>query len=98
MYNLGPPPPERVLGFCSVVVWRSLEVSCEDIRGYEVRLYNSQSAHPNMTSRVGANENFYVVEEEKLVSSDETYVQVAIFWHLIPSLCTIAIAAGSSHS
>ena len=68
-----------MLGFCSVVVWRSPEVLCEDIRGYEVRLYNSQSAHPNMTSRVGANENFYVVEEEKLVSSDETYVQVAIF-------------------
>ena len=63
-------------------------VSCEEIRGYEVRLYHPQSAHPNMTSRVGANGTFYIVEEEKLVSSDETYVQVVVFQYLTPSLCT----------
>ena len=79
MYNLGPPPSFGVLGFCSVVVWRSPELPCEDVHGHEVRLYHRQSAHPNVTSRVRANENSYVVDEEMLVRSDETYVQVAIF-------------------
>ena len=79
MHDVGPPPPDRVLGFCSVVVWRSPEVSCEDNRGHEVRLYHPQSAHPNVTSRVGANENSYVVKEDNLLNSDETYVQVVIF-------------------
>ena len=76
-----PPPPLRVQGLCSIVVWYSPAVqSCEDIHGYEVRLYSTspQSSHPNMTNRVGANRTFYMVEEEKLPNSHETYVQVAI--------------------
>ena len=83
-----PPPPLGVQGLCSVVVWHSPVVPCEDIRGYEVRLYHPQSAHLNMTSHVGMNGTFYIIDEEKLVSSDETYVQVAIFQYLILSLCT----------
>ena len=72
-----PPPPLGVQGLCSVVVWYSPMVSCEDIRGYEVRLYNPQSpSHRNMTSHIGANRTFYVVDQEKLVSSKEIYVQV----------------------
>ena len=74
-----PPLPLGVQGLCSVVVWYSPEAPCDDIHGYEVRLYHPQSAHLNMTSHVGANGTFYIVDEEKLVSSDETYVQVAIF-------------------
>ena len=74
--SLGPPPPLGIQGLCTVVVWYSPEVSCEDINGYEVRLYNPQSAHLNVTRRTGANGTFYIVDEEKLVSSDETYVQV----------------------
>ena len=64
---------------CSVVVWYSPAVqSCEDIHSYEVRLYNPQSPHLNVTNHVGANETFYIVDVDKLVSSDETYVQVFI--------------------
>ena len=62
---------------CSVVVWYSPAVqSCEDIRGYEVRLYNPQSPRLNVTNRVGANGTFYIVDVDKLVSREETYVQV----------------------
>ena len=74
--NLGPPPPLGVQGLCSVVVWYSPLVSCEDIRGYEVRLYNPQSPRLNVTNCVGANGTFFIIDEEKLVSGDETYVQV----------------------
>ena len=70
------PPPIGVQGLCSIVVWYSPAVSCEDIHGYEVRLYHPQSPHLNMTSFVGANGTFYMVDEEKLVSSDETFIQV----------------------
>ena len=76
-----PPPSLGVQGLCSIVVWYSPVVeSCEDVHGYEVRLYSTspQSSHLNMTNRVGANRTFYMVEEEKLPNSHETYVQVAI--------------------
>ena len=37
-----PPPPLGVQGLCSFVVWYSPAVqSCEDIHGYEVRLYST---------------------------------------------------------
>ena len=65
---------------CSVVVWYSPAVqSCEDIRGYEVRLYNPQSPRLNVTNRIGANGTFYIVDVDKLVSREETYVQVYIY-------------------
>ena len=79
-------------------------MSCEDIRGHEVRLYHPQSAHPNVTSRVGANENFYVVKEDNQLNSDETYVQVVtVFSNNSYHHCTIGyyyiiIAVGSSYS
>ena len=64
---------------CSVVVWYSPAVqSCEDILSYEVRLYNPQSPRLNVTDHVGANGTFYIIDVDKLVSSDETYVQVFI--------------------
>ena len=69
-------PPLGVQGLCSTVVWYSPEVPCEDIHGYEVRLFHPHLAHLNVTSRVGANGTFYIVDEEDLVSSDETYAQV----------------------
>ena len=75
---LAPPPsPPEVQGLCSNVVWYSPEVSCERISGYDVRLYNPQSVHQNLTRRIGANGTFYVIrDEDKLAGSDETYVQV----------------------
>ena len=79
--------------------------SCEDIHGYEVRLYSTspQLSHPNMTNRVGANRTFYMIEEEKLPNSHETYVQVAILYYFcISQDCVLwlwlCITAGSSHS
>ena len=88
MYNqLGSrsPPPLGVRGLCSVVVWYSPEVSCEEalkISGYEVRLFHPQSAHPNVTSRVGANGTFYIIDKENLASVEETYVQVCLFFSI----------------
>ena len=84
---VGSPPLLEVQGLCSVVVWYSPEVSCDEaleITGYEVQLYHPQLAHPNITSRVGANGTFYIVEKEKLLANNmtETYVQVS----LIPTL------------
>ena len=70
------PTPLGVQGLCSVVVWYSPVVSCEDICGYEVRLYNPRLSHLNVTNRIGANATFYIVDEEKPDSSDETNVQV----------------------
>lgn len=80
-------PPLGVQGLCSVVVWYRPEVPCEDIRGYEVRLYNPRSAHLNVTDRVGANGTYYIiVDEENVVSSDETFVQV--FFHTNNIICS----------
>ena len=81
------PPLLKVQGLCSVVVWYSPEVSCDEaskITGYEVQFYHPQLAHPNVTSRVGTNGTFYIVEKEKLLANNmtETYIQVS----LIPTL------------
>ena len=51
-----------------------------------------------MTSRVGANENSYVVKEDNLLKSGETYVQVYSYFYTITVPLAIIIAAGSSYS
>ena len=72
---------------CSVVVWYSPAVqSCEDVRGYEVRLYHPQSSRLNVTNRIGANGTFYIVDVDKLVNSEETYVQVYNILSILPCL------------
>lgn len=82
-------PPLGIQGLCSVVVWYRPEVPCRDIHGYEVRLYHPQSEHLNLTNRVGVNATHYIVDEDKLVSRDETVVQVFFHMHVISELCTI---------
>ena len=53
-------------------------MSCDLIRGYDVRLYIPQSPHKNVTRRVGSNRTFYIIkDEDKLTGSrEETYVEV----------------------
>ena len=53
-------------------------MSCDLIRGYDVRLYIPQSPHQNVTRRVGSNRTFYIIkDEDKLTGShEETYVEV----------------------
>lgn len=63
----------------SVVVWYSPNVSCEGIIGYDVRLYNPQSAQQNITRSVGPSTTFYIIkDEDKQADIPETHVQVAI--------------------
>ena len=77
---LAPPPsPPEVQGLCSVVVWNSPEVSCEDISGYDVRLYSPRSVYQNVTRRVVANGTYYIIKDEDklaIAGLGETYVQV----------------------
>ena len=62
-----------------MVVWYSPEVSCEDtISGYEVRFYDPNFTHSNVTRYVGANRTFYGATEEDRLAGDDTYVQVPI--------------------
>ena len=74
-------PTPQVLALCSVVVWYSpAAVSCSDIIGYEVRFFSPQLAldSQNVTRRVGANQTFYIVQDEDRMSAiqEDIYVQV----------------------
>lgn len=75
-----PAAPFGVQALCSVVVWYSPEVSCEDnvktINSYEVRFYDPKLMQPNVTRYVGENRTFYIVTENDKLASVETYVQV----------------------
>ena len=74
-----PPPPLGVQGLCSSVVWYSPDLPCDVIHGYDVRLYHPQSAHQNLTRRVGSKGTFYVIKvEDRLAVNtvEETHVQV----------------------
>ena len=74
-----PPAPVGVQSLCSVVVWYSPEVSCEDtINGYEVRFYDPNFAQSNVTRYVEANRTFYVLTDEDRLAGENTYVQVPI--------------------
>ena len=77
---IDPPPlsaPVGVQALCSVVVWYSPEVSCEDmISGYEVRFYDPNFTHSNVTRYVEANRTFYGITEEDRLAGDNTYIQV----------------------
>ena len=52
-------------------------MTCEDtISGYEVRFYDPNFTHSNVTRYVGVNRTFYGVTEEDRLADDDTYVQV----------------------
>jgi hypothetical protein len=72
-----PPAPIGVQALCSVVVWYSPEVSCEEtINGYEVQFYDPSFTQSNVTRYVGANRTFYVLTERDRLAGENTYVQV----------------------
>ena len=74
-----PPAPVGVQSLCSVIVWYSPEVSCEDtINGYEVRFYDPNFTQSNVTRYVGANRTFYGVTDEDRLAGENTHVQVPI--------------------
>ena len=73
-----PPPPPGVQGLCSNVVWYRPEVSREGIDGYDVRLYHPQSAHQNVTRRVGVNGTFYIVKDEDRLINNHTGTLVQV--------------------
>ena len=72
-----PSAPVGVQALCSVVVWYSPEVSCEEmINGYEVQFYDLNFIQSNVTRHVDANRTFYVLREEDRLAGENTYVQV----------------------
>ena len=64
------------------MVWESglseSALSCEDIIGYDVRLYHPESKHQNLTRRVETDKTYYRIsdEDQKANIDHETYVQV----------------------
>ena len=53
-------------------------MSCDLIHGYDVRLYQPESSHQNVTRRVGSNQTFYIIKDEDKLgrTTEETYLQV----------------------
>ena len=72
------PPPSEVQALCSVVVWESPGAPhCNNLIGYDVRLFGSPQLQQNLTKRVRSNRTYYVIsDEDNLANSSETHVQV----------------------
>ena len=77
------PVPE-VEGLCSVVVWDSglsnTALSCEDIIGYDVRLYHPESKHRNLTRYVTTDKTYFMVSDDMDINHHETLVQVLMIY------------------
>ena len=78
---IAPPPVQT---FCSVVVWSGPQLPCDDIMGYEVRLYDPDSGK-EVNRSVDSYSTYYIIkDEDKLqVELEKAYVQVRL---LIPVL------------
>ena len=74
------PPPSEVQALCSVVVWESPDaLHCNNLIGFDVRLFGSPQLQQNLTRRVRSNRTYYVIsDEDNLANSYETYVQVLL--------------------
>ena len=71
-------PPSEIEAHCSHVNWRnSPDVSCEDITGYDVRLFNPDRG-VEVTRRVDARATFhnFLLLDKELVEHKSTTVQV----------------------
>ena len=57
-------------------------LSCEDIIGYDVRLYHPESKYQNLTRRVETDKTYYRIsnEDKKANIDHETHIQVATAW------------------
>ena len=69
--------PYEVQGYCSHINWRnSPNISCDDISGYDVRLYNPNFGL-NVTRRVDAHGTFYnLLAIDEALKNDATLFQV----------------------
>ena len=77
LLHVEPPPLET---FCSVVVWSNPQLPCDDIMGYEVRLYDPDSGHEVSHSVAGYSTYYTITDEDKLqMELKKAYVQVRIF-------------------
>lgn len=74
---LGPPLILNVQTFCFVVVWNHPNLPCDDIMGYEVRLYNPGSGQ-EVIHQVSRLSTYYAIRDrDKLqVELKEAHVQV----------------------
>lgn len=71
-------PPNEVQSHCSHVTWRnSPDVSCEDISGYEVRLFNPDTEE-EVIRPVDARGtvHYFLVLDKDLIEQKSTTVQV----------------------
>ena len=71
-------PPSEVESHCSLVTWRnSPDVSCEDISGYDVRLFNPDTKE-EVARRVDARGTFhnFLLLDKDLTEQKSTTVQV----------------------
>ena len=70
-----------MLALCSVVLWYSpAVVSPVDtmITGYDVRFYSPQSDTENVIRHVGANQTFYIVQNEDKTVTNLEYIYVQV--------------------
>ena len=76
---IGPSSVLDIQSFCSVVVWSSPQLPCEDIVGYEVRLYNPSSGQVVQHQVRGLSTHYIITDQDKIhVDLKEAYVQVMI--------------------
>ena len=85
------PPPSEVQALCSVVVWESPDaLHCNNLIGFDVRLFGSPQLQQNLTRRVRSNRTYYVIsDEDNLANSYETYVQVLLTYYSNPNIIYI---------
>lgn len=74
---IGPSSILNIQSFCSVVVWSNAQLPCEDVMGYEVRLYNPDSGQVVQNQVGGLSTHYIITDQDKIqVDLEEAYVQV----------------------
>ena len=73
----GPPLVLDVQSFCSVIVWSTPQLLCDEIMSYEVQLYNPDSRRV-VHHQVGRLSAHYIITDDDKVQVElkEAYVQV----------------------
>ena len=76
-----PPPPTRLRGLCSVVLWNiPPSVPCGAITDYEINLYHPWLVHQSLTRTVLPDGTFYVLSDaDNMIITSETRAQVSDF-------------------
>ena len=73
-----PPPPVNIQTSCDLVTWhKTLNTSCEEIVGYEIRLVNLVT-HEEVVDYLDASATFYSLENvNETLKNESTSVQVS---------------------